>query len=446
VTATPQPSTAPTRRLYRASNRRVIGGVARGLADHLGVDVLWIRIAFLLLIPAGGCGLVLYAVFWAVTPLAVDDAPAPARSSSRSLIDGESAQAVVFAAALAVGTLLLLEALGIIRISFQLVLALALSAAGTAVLWRQVDEAQRERWLGGGKRWVRIVRTIAGVALVVVGVAIFLAVRGDLSAAREGLGATLIVLAGLAVVTWPIWMRLVRELSDERRERIRSQARAEIAAHLHDSVLHTLTLIQRHVDDPKQVAKLARAQERALRTWLYGQSENTGMFEAAVERTAAEVEEAHGSPIDVVVVGDRPLDEVLAAQLAAAREAMVNAAKYGGGAPISVYAEVEDDAVTVFVKDRGPGFNADDVPSDRLGIRHSVIGRMQRHGGQAEVRSTQGEGTEVRLTMPLRRPPRAAADRPADADADSEGSAAKDRRPASGVSSSDDADAVRSES
>jgi hypothetical protein len=187
------------------------------------------------------------------------------------------------------------------------------------VLWRQVDDAQRARWLGGGRPWVRIARTVIGIALVVVGAAVFLAVRGDLSAAREGLGATLIVVAGLAVVTWPVWMRLVRELSDERRERIRSQERAEIAAHLHDSVLHTLTLIQRSVDDPKQVAKLARAQERALRGWLYGQADNTGTFHAAVERTAAEVEEAHGAPIDVVVVGDRALDERLAAELAAAR-------------------------------------------------------------------------------------------------------------------------------
>ncbi len=399
-------STAPTRRrLYRASDRRIIGGVSRGLADHLGVDVLWIRLGFLLLIPAGGCGLVLYAVFWAVTPLAVNETSSrPAQT--RSLFEGESGQAVVFAAALAIGALLLLEALGIIRIGFALVLALALASAGVAVLWRQVDDAQRARWLGGGRPWVRIARTVVGIALVVIGAAVFLAVRGDLSAARDGLGGTLIVVAGLAVVTWPVWARLVRELSDERRERIRSQERAEIAAHLHDSVLHTLTLIQRSVDDPKQVAKLARAQERALRGWLYGQADNTGTFHAALERTAAEVEEAHGAPIDVVVVGDGALDERLAAELAAAREAMVNAAKYGDGAPISVYAEVEQDAVTVFVKDRGPGFDQDAIPDDRLGIKHSIVGRMQRHGGWAEVKSIQGDGTEVRLTMPIAQPPR----------------------------------------
>jgi signal transduction histidine kinase len=316
-------------------------------------------------------------------------------------MEGESGQAIVFASAFAIGALLLLEALGVIRISFALVFALALAAAGVAVLWRQVDDSQRARWLGGDRPWLRIARTVVGIALVIVGAAIFLAVRGDLAAARDGLGATLIVVAGLAVVTWPVWMRLVRELSDERRARIRSQERAEIAAHLHDSVLHTLTLIQRHVEDPREVAKLARAQERALRSWLYGRAENTGTFQAAIESTAAEVEETHGAPIDVVVVGDRPLDERLAAELAAAREAMVNAAKYGQGAPISVYAEVEQDAVTVFVKDRGPGFDQDTVPADRLGIRHSIVGRMQRHGGRAVVKSTSGGGTEVRLTMPI---------------------------------------------
>ena len=375
-------STAPTRRrLYRASDRRIIGGVARGLADHLGVDVLWIRLGFLLLIPAGGCGLVLYAVFWAVTPLAVSETsnrPAP----TRSLFEGESGQAVVFAAALAIGALLLLEALGIIRIGFALVLALALASAGVAVLWRQVDDAQRARWLGGGRPWVRIVRTVVGIALVVVGAAVFLAVRGDLSAARDGLGATLIVVAGLAVVTWPVWARLVRELSDERRERVRSQERAEIAAHLHDSVLHTLTLIQRSVDDPKQVAKLARAQERALRGWLYGQADNTGTFHAAVERTAAEVEEAHGAPIDVVVVGDRALDERLAAELAAAREAMVNAAKYGDdlyNTSLMVLADSLDDTQrTRLVKARDGAIAALHEYADWLAAREKKMPTLRR--------------------------------------------------------------------
>ena len=393
------------RRLYRASDKRVLGGVARGLADHLGVDVLWIRLAFVLLVLAYGTGLVLYAVFWAVTPLEQEPGAAAERRlrhvQRRLPPDGERSLSIVFALIFVLGAFLLFGVLGLVFVSYPVVLALALSGAGIVVLWQQADDAQRARWRVASERsWIGRIRTSVGIALVVIGGGVFLASRGDLGAARDSLGAILVVVAGAAVITWPLWMRLARELSAERRERVRSQERAEIAAHLHDSVLHTLTLIQRHVDDPRQVARLARAQERSLRNWLYHRSDDSGTFQAAIERTAAEVEEAHGAPIDVVVVGDRRVDDRLVAVLSAAREAMVNSAKYADGSPISVYAEVEDDEVAVFVKDRGPGFDLDEVPSDRLGIRQSIIGRMQRHGGRTEVRSEAGEGTEVRLFMP----------------------------------------------
>jgi signal transduction histidine kinase len=194
---------------------------------------------------------------------------------------------------------------------------------------------------------------------------------------------------------------MVRELNAERSARIREQERAEVAAHVHDSVLHTLTLIQRYVDDPRQVAKLARAQERELRGWLYRpRTDPAATVATEVERVAAEVEDAHGVAIEVVVVGDAPLDDRLGAVLHATREALVNAAKYAGDTPISVYTEVEIGQVTVFVRDRGPGFDVDAVPEDRLGLRQSVVGRMQRHGGTAVVRSDHGAGTEVQLEMP----------------------------------------------
>jgi signal transduction histidine kinase len=168
---------------------------------------------------------------------------------------------------------------------------------------------------------------------------------------------------------------------------------------MHDSVLHTLTLIQRHHDDPAQVARLARAQERELREWLYGERKSAAeSFAEAIRAAAAEVEDRHGARLDVVSVGDAPLDPQLEACVAAAREAMVNAAKYAPEAPISVYAELADDRVEVFVKDRGPGFDLDAVAPDRMGVRESIRGRMQRHGGQAEIRTAPGEGTEVRLT------------------------------------------------
>ena len=196
--------------------------------------------------------------------------------------------------------------------------------------------------------------------------------------------------------------RTARELADERRERIRSQERAELAAHVHDSVVQTLTLIQRNADDPREVTRLARAEERALRQWLYRPgAAQPGSFQAALEAAAADVEDVHGGAVEVVVVGDATIDERLAALVQAAREAMVNAAKYASDAgPVSVYAEVDPEQVQVFVRDRGPGFDLDAVPEDRLGVRQSIIGRMQRHGGRAEVVTSPGAGAEVRLSMP----------------------------------------------
>jgi signal transduction histidine kinase len=235
-----------------------------------------------------------------------------------------------------------------------------------------------------------------------VGLAGFLASRGQLGAARDGLASTLVVVIGLAVLTAPFWLRMTADLRAERRERIRSQERAEVAAHVHDSVLQTLALIQKAAEDPREVTRLARGQERELRGWLYRPA-GVGtdvQLAAALEQAAAEVEEAHRTPVEVVVVGDCPADPGVGALVAAAREAMVNAAKHSGAALVQVYAEVEPGRVAVFVRDRGAGFNPSLVPADRYGLAQSVIGRMERNGGSAEVRSAPGEGTEVRLEVP----------------------------------------------
>ncbi|HEY9350946.1 MAG TPA: ATP-binding protein, partial [Acidothermales bacterium] len=229
----------------------------------------------------------------------------------------------------------------------------------------------------------------------------FLAIRGQLQDAGRVLLATLVVLIGLLLIAGPYLLRLFRDLSDERLERIRTQERAEVAAHVHDSVLHTLTLIQRNVDDPREVQRLARSQERELRAWLYKPvADPDATLAAALERLAGEVEDAHSVPIEVVAVGDGALDDHSGAALQAAREAMVNAAKYSGAPTISVYAEVEPELLTIFVRDRGRGFDPDDLPEDRMGVRQSIIGRMQRNGGSAVVRSAPGDGTEVKLEMP----------------------------------------------
>lgn len=232
-------------------------------------------------------------------------------------------------------------------------------------------------------------------------------VRGSAAQLGNVLTGAIAVVAGVALLAGPWLVRMTQDLSEERLMRIRAQERAEVAAHVHDSVLHTLTLIQRNADEPGEVRRLARAQERELRAWLYKpegrgkdeEDEPTTLAEA-VKRTAAEVEDHHGVPIEVVVVGDCPLDEKLAAQMQAAREAMVNAAKYGGdGGAVQVFAEVEGRTVFLSVRDRGPGFDVDAVAADRMGVRESIIGRMQRNGGTARLRSVPGGGTEVELEM-----------------------------------------------
>jgi len=202
------------------------------------------------------------------------------------------------------------------------------------------------------------------------------------------------------LITGPWWLRLGRDLARERRERIRSEERAEVAAHLHDSVLQTLALIQRTADDPKAVVAMARRQERELRGWLYdGQSPATATLGTALAAAAEEVEARHGVTVEVVTVGDCPLDERLSALVAAAREALVNGAKWSGVSTISVYAEVRDGEVSVFVRDWGEGFELATVGPDHHGIRESITGRMNRHGGSALVRTAPGEGTEVQLRI-----------------------------------------------
>lgn len=261
-----------------------------------------------------------------------------------------------------------------------------------------------------------IVRTLVGGGLVLAGMAGYLAANNELRQAREGLLAIAVVVGGLALISGPWWFRLVGDLTAERRARIRAQERAEVAAHVHDSVLQTLALIQKSADDPREVARLARGQERELRAWLYranpsGQPDRlgpgrlgSGRLGAALEAAAAEVEEQYGTPIEVVVVGDHLVDERLSGLLQAAREAMVNAARHSRARSVAVYAEVEPHRVTVFVRDRGAGFDPDAVSADRLGIRESIVGRMARHGGLARLQTQRREGTEIALELPLAPP------------------------------------------
>ena len=373
----------------------MLGGVAAGIADHLGLPVVAVRLTFVVLCGFGGLGAVLYASFWAVLQ----------RDPAGRSDDRDAGQFVSFGA-LALGVLLLgwlVTGGGRLGTVWPAVIVIL----GAGVIWHRADPAQRRRWseygsfsaLGG--LWTHAAaRLVAGGLLVLVGLIGFLVWYGQLRVIRQGLLFGGVLLAGVAVVAGPWIWRTVVELRAERAERIRSQTRADIAAVVHDQVLHTLALIQRHADDPREVARLARGQERDLRNWLYKPTASPSeTLAAAIEAAAAEVEDTYAVTVDVVVVGDGPVEEPLVALVQAAREALVNAGRHAGVATVSLYAEVEPDAVSVFVRDRGAGFDLGSVDGDRHGVRGSIVERMERHGGTAEIRTAPGEGTEVRLRM-----------------------------------------------
>ncbi|MFI1365989.1 ATP-binding protein [Streptomyces griseochromogenes] len=410
----------PPRKLYRSSDGRWLGGVARGLAGHLGLPVIWVRLAFVGLFMANGLGALLYAAFWFFVPLGVGgvgDHKPPSLVGTETSPDGRRRLVarkpdrgqIVALLLMVIVSMVFVGSVNLTNAAKAYLVPSVLVAAGVALVWRQADNARRARWVevGSRRRTLSLLRAGVGVLLVTAGVSAMFVMQGSAAHLGAVLQAALAVLVGITLLAGPYLVRMTQDLSEERLMRIRAQERAEVAAHVHDSVLHTLTLIQRNADNANEVRRLARAQERDLRTWLY-KPEGTGKDEAdepdtiaeAVRRNAAEVEDKHGVPIEVVVVGDCPLDERTTAQMQAAREAMVNAAKYGGeGGAVQVYAEVEGKTVFVSVRDRGPGFDLDSIPDDRMGVRESIIGRMERNGGTARLRSVPGGGTEVELEM-----------------------------------------------
>jgi signal transduction histidine kinase len=295
-----------------------------------------------------------------------------------------------------------------------------LAAAGLALLWKRSSPEQRasltqsvrglrDRTLTGEAdesstrpRGAALIRIVAGSLLLVAGISTFLAFSQSARAAGTGIAAAAVVAAGLALIFLPWLRRLGQELAVERRERIRSQERAELAAHLHDSVLQTLALIQRRSDDPETVVRLARRQERELRAWLYGRDPAPGerTVAAAVREACEEVEDRHDVHVELVCVGDCALDADGEALVAAAREAMVNAARLSGDDRVAVYLEVDEHRIAAYVRDRGAGFDPSAVPADRKGIAESIVGRMRRHGGTATITTAPGDGTEVELLLP----------------------------------------------
>ena len=424
----------------------MLAGVAAGLAEHLGVGVLGVRIALVLGVGLGGAGVLAYGLLWRLLPQQspVDDAApglgAATRQGRRTgAADGtapgagrrvDTGQAVALAV-IGLGVVMLTAHAG--RLG-AFVIPLVVGAAGVALVWWQADQAQRARWtdrspglpvlglvLGTDTRGA-VTRLVLGGALVVGAVSVLVAQSAGWGLLDDVVVALVLALAGVALLLGPWVVRLVRELGAERAERVRAQERADVAAHLHDSVLQTLALLQRHAGDERTVATLARKQERELRAWLFG---NQWAAEAADGRpptltsalaaAVAEVEEEHAVPVELVVVADTPLDRNVDALVRATREAVLNAARHSGADRVDVYAEVQRTQVEVFVRDRGRGFDPETVPPERLGLRGSVYDRMRRHGGVATVRSGSDEGTEVRLVLPrVSNGDPAAEDQPAD--------------------------------
>jgi signal transduction histidine kinase/phage shock protein PspC (stress-responsive transcriptional regulator) len=404
-------------RATRVADGAMLGGVCTGLARHLGWPVLAIRIAFVALMLFQFIGVLAYGALWLLLPAAPPTTAPGLESASRAGMRDSSRPRrrvdwgpLVALTALGTGLLWLVQVSGL-GISQRLFWPVAFACAGAALVWRQADSAHQKRWQAeaGGKAWLApfvarggwpaLVRVIVGLGLVGAAFGLVVAQQGQLSQLPEVLAMSTLALAGMAVVVAPWIHRSRTALNTARAEKVRADERADMAAHLHDSVLQTLALIQRQAEDPRAVTQLARRQERELRTWLYGEELSGTSLKAALTTAAAEVEDERGIPVELVVVGDAEPSEAVQALVRAAREALVNAAKHSGADKIDVYAEVTDDLVEVFVRDRGRGFDLDTVPEDRMGVRGSILNRVARHGGKATVRSRPGDGTEVRLEI-----------------------------------------------
>ncbi len=377
--------------LRRRGGDRVIAGVAGGLADTLGVSDAFVRAAFVTLATVWGLGLLLYLALWLMTLDRVDDIEP---------VMVEPSQAIGLGVAFT-GTMLFLAVVGLWP-SNVVVLTVGALSFGTAALTDRNMPGPLAALIDPGVERPGRMRMVLGVGLLVGGLAIFSANVGPLYDVGPVVLSVALTGIGILVAFGPWVARLASDLGTERRERIRQEERAEMAAHLHDSVLQTLALIQRS-DDPARMSILARHQESELRDWLYGNAPLDGvdLLSTALKSTAKKIEDDHQVPIDVVVVGDHPLDVAGRALLGAASEAMVNAAKHSGADRVSLYLEAEPDELTVYVTDQGKGFDTGSVAVDRRGISSSIRERVQRAGGAVAIESEPGEGTEVVLRMPL---------------------------------------------
>jgi signal transduction histidine kinase/phage shock protein PspC (stress-responsive transcriptional regulator) len=397
------PATRPP--LRRSTLDAMVGGVCSGIAAHLGVPPLVVRAAVVLLtLFGGGLGAILYVVVWAVLPaepvvsVALQAPPEPGRERRLTVHHWLVVTGLgLFVAGISLGT----EAGSWLTDPRYAVPVLAI-AAGALVAWYQLDAPPGRR--SGRRRsvWLSVTQVVVGVVLAAFGVVVLVTQGQGPRGVWNGVLAALAVLVGAGGIAAPFAVRMYRGFQREQAERVRETARADIAAHLHDSVLQTLALIQRRADDPVTVARLARKQERELRDWLYaGQPRSADSLATELSTVVHEVEDEHGVPVEIVVTGDRPVEATGAALVQATREAVLNAVRHGRP-PVSVYVELGRDGDEVFVRDHGAGFDLGDlagVAEDRMGVRESILGRLQRAGGSARIRRLD-DGTEVALRLP----------------------------------------------
>jgi len=382
-------------RFARSGTDALIAGVAGGLGETWAVDAVLVRIAFVLLAYCGAVGVIAYIVAWSVS---LDPGDRRAPKAREPVMQ----QSVAFGL-IVLGSVIVLRSVGL-WLGDQFGIPLLIASAGAAVVNMGTRSGKRLRFARMSTKGGRpaLGSLLIGGLLVVGGVSWFLTkTNGSFTGLVSVLLAVAVTTGGLAIVFGPWVFRMANQLTDERRNRIRSEERADLAAHLHDSVLQTLALIQRNASSPRKMASLARRQERELRSWLYGHpSTDVGKLDAAVHEMADAVEQAHDVTVETVIVGDCELDERSRALVAACREAVSNSATHSGANEVSVYIECEPQMITAFVRDRGKGFVPETTPNGRRGIVDSIRGRMERNGGSATITSSPGEGCEVQLVMP----------------------------------------------
>lgn len=380
----------------------LMGGVCAGIATHLGVNVWLVRAIFVGLLFLNGVGALAYALAIALIPAgnpASSQLAAPTRLATQlnqlQSKDGRDQATTIFSGVVLLALAAILVAWSRGWLESNAYLPLLIIGCGAALAWSQAEEVMHTP-----RSMAAIARLAAGLALAVLGVLIWLSDHTDMSGMLIGAFAALVMLSVVALVLAPLWLGVIRQLSQTQAAQARASERADIAAHLHDSVLQTLTLLRAQADDPQRVAALALSQERELRAWLYGDNHPTNEnLRSEVESISREIEQLYGVPVDSVIVGDTPATAKTRVLTSALREALANAVRHGKP-PISLYVEVSGQEVEAYVRDHGAGFELEAINPDRHGVRDSIIGRMQRHGGSATIRARE-PGTEVCLRLAL---------------------------------------------